>query len=538
MPVAIAAPHPAAVDAAREVVAAGGNAFDAALAAAAALTVAYPHQCSVGGDLVAMVRPARSPVRAVLSIGAAARAVDVTALGDTMPQSGPQTVTVPGVVAGWAAVHELGARLPLDRLLAFAVRLASAGVDLAPGLRAAVERRIDVIRADPGLSAIMLRPRLVQPALAQTLAAIGRDWRSFYTGPIVAGVRALGSPLTAADFAEHAAEVGDPLRTVAGDVTWHAAPPPVQGATFLAIVGSPALIADSHRAQAARNALLGDPRGGPISLDGLLLRGPQADPPLRGPEADPLLRAPEAGPPLRGPQADPLLRAPEADPPLRAPEADPPDARTAGLPEPAGDTVAVTAVDDEGNAVTLIQSVFESFGAGLLDPATGVVLHNRGSSFSLDPSHPAYLRPGLRPPHTLCPAIATTGESVVALGCQGGRAQPWILAQLAPDVLSAPDPGELAARPRWIVRGDDLILEPGLPADAFAPRASTVPTAPDAFAPRASTVPTAPDAFALRISTVPALHDDAGHVQLSRLRHGVLDAGSDPRADGLAAVLP
>ncbi|MBL7254268.1 gamma-glutamyltransferase [Paractinoplanes lichenicola] len=464
MPVAIAAPHPAAVDAAREVVAAGGNAFDAALAAAGALTVAYPHQCSVGGDMVAMVRPAHSPVRAVVSIGAAARAVDVAALGDHMPQSGPQTVTVPGVVAGWAAVHGLGARLPLDRLLEPAVRLATEGVDLAPGLRTAVERRIDVIRADPGLSAIMLRPRLVQPALAETLTGIGRDWRSFYAGPIVAGVRALGSPLDGEDFAAHAAEVGEPLRTVIGETTWHAAPPPVQGATFLAIVGSSSLVADSLRAQAARDAFLGDPRGGPIPVDRLLLRTPSVVP------------------------------------------------SAAEAPEPAGDTVAVTAVDDEGNAVTLIQSVFESFGAGLLDPATGVVLHNRGSSFSLDPAHPAHLGPGLRPPHTLCPAIATTEDSVIALGCQGGRAQPWILAQLAPDVLSAPDPGALVTRPRWIIRGDHLILEPGL---AEPPGTSD-----------------------LRVSTVPALHDDAGHVQLSRLRNGLLDAGSDPRADGLAAVLP
>src|SRR3954451_4244465 len=143
MAVAVAAPHPAAVEAAREVVAGGGNAFDAVLAAAGALAVVDPHQCSAGGELVAIVRPARHATglsgssaaagapRAVLSIGAAAAAVDVAALragGDPMPFDGPQTVTVPGAVAGWAAIAGLGARLTLSDLLAPAVRLAARGV--------------------------------------------------------------------------------------------------------------------------------------------------------------------------------------------------------------------------------------------------------------------------------------------------------------------------------------------------------------------------------------------------------------------------
>ena len=461
MSVAVAAPHPAAIEAARAVVADGGNAFDAALAAAGALAVVYPHQCSVGGDLVAMVRPAGSAVRAVLSIGAAA----LDARVESMPLRGPQTVTVPGVVAGWAAVQSLGARLPLGALLAPAIGFAAGGVEKSKGLRTAISQGLDVIRADPGLAAVLLGPTLVQPALAETLTGIARDWRSFYAGPLnrslVAGLRSLGSALSEADFAAHAAEVGAPLSRTVGDVVWHAAPPPVQGATFLAVVGSRSLVADSRRAQAARNALLGDPRGGPVSIDGLLLRTREAF----------------------DPQPEP--------------------------PKPTGDTVAVTAADDDGNAVTIIQSVFESFGAGLLEPATGVVLHNRGTSFSLDSAHPAHFAGGLRPPHTLCPTIALTPGGVVALGCQGGRAQPWILAQLAPDVLTA-DAAELVSRPRWIVRGDDLIVEPGLP-----------PLDPSG----------------LTITTTAGPHDDAGHVQLARLRSGTLDAGSDPRADGLAAVL-
>ena len=490
MAVAIAAPHPAAIDAAREAVAAGGTALDAAIAAAAALTVAYPHQCSVGGDLVAIVRPAGGPARAVLSIGAAAAAVDVTALraaGDRMPSGGPQTVTVPGVVAGWAAIAGLGARLPLRDLLAPAIRLAVGGVPVSAGLAKAIQDRLAGVRADPGLAGLLLSPggtpvaSLVQPVLAGTLSAIAANWRTFYKGHLahrlVAGLHTLGSPLGVADFAAHRAQVTEPLSTVVDGVTWQAAPPPVQGATFLGIVGSKELLADACRAQLARDALLGDPRTGPVDLDALLLRAPVPHP---------------------------------AD---------------GGEPKPAGDTVAVTAVDDDGIAVTLIQSVFQSFGSGLLEPGTGVVLHNRGSSFSLDPAHPARIAPGARPPHTLCPTIATTGDTVVALGCQGGRSQPWILAQLAGSVLDSADLAGLLARPRWIIGAREI--------DRDAPTLLLEPGTPDAAA-----LTGAAAALGLAVATTAGPHDDAGHAQVARLRGSALAAASDPRADGLGAVLP
>jgi oxamate amidohydrolase len=534
MPVAVAAPHPAAVAAARQVAEAGGNALDAALAAAAALTVAYPHQCSVGGDLVAIVRPAGGPARAVLSIGAAAAAVDVAALrgaGDRMPFGGPQTVTVPGVVAGWQAIAGLGARLPLRDLLAPAIGLAAGGVPVSPGLYRAVLGRIDDVRGDPGLAALLLdatgRPRaeLVQPVLAETLTAIAANWNAFYRGHLghrlAAGLRALGSPLDVADLAAHRAEVTDPLTTVVDGVTWHAAPPPVQGATFLAVVGSPALLAASRRAQLARDALLGDPRTGPIDLDGLLLRDPRTG----SVDGDGLVPGdPHSGPiDLDGlPVGDPRRLADLDVPPLRVPgrAGTAPDSG----PKPAGDTVAVTAVDDQGNAVTLIQSVFQSFGSGLLDPGTGVVLHNRGSAFSLDSGHPGRIEPGARPPHTLCPTIATADGMVLALGCQGGRSQPWILAQVATGAVGSPDLAGLLVRPRWVIGAREidrdaptLLLEPGTPGAADLAGVA--------------------GGLRLAVETTAGLHDDAGHIQVARLRGTDLAAAGDPRADGLGAVV-
>nr|MDT0659498.1 gamma-glutamyltransferase [Micromonospora sp. DSM 115978] len=493
MRVAVAAPHPSATDAAASVVAAGGNALDAALAAAAALTVAYPHQCSVGGDLVAIVRPAGQPARAVLSIGAAAADTDVAALralGDRMPSGGPATVTVPGVVAGWAAIAGLGARLPLGDLLAPAIALARDGVEVSPGLRRAITARPTVIRSDPGLRALFdpAPEVLVQPELADTLTAVAGNWRTFYKGHLahrlVAGLRELGSALSIGDFAAHRAEVDAPLSAMVNGASWYAAPPPVQGPTLLGVLGSADLLTAARGAQLARDALLGDPRSGPVDLDGLL-RGSALDTP-------------------------PFAAAPLAAAACTVPAA--------------GDTVAVVAVGADGTAVTLIQSVFQSFGAGILDPSTGVVLHNRGTSFSLDENHPGRLRPGSRPPHTLCPTLAVHGETVLALGCQGGRAQPWILAQVASGVLTGDDLGALVARPRWVIGAREigrpvpsLLLEPGTPdTDALAATAGRL---------------------GLAVATTDGPHDDAGHVQVARLRGGSLEAASDPRADGRAAVI-
>ncbi|MDG4764648.1 gamma-glutamyltransferase [Solwaraspora sp. WMMD406] len=497
--IALAAPHPAALDAAADIVTAGGGAVDAALAAAAALTVAYPHQCSAGGDLIALIRTPAERVRAVMSVGAAAAGIDVAALraaGDRMPPIGPLTVTVPGVVAGWAALAELGGQLPLARIVAPAVELASGGVPVSPGLAAAIVRRWDVVRADPGLAALLLDGDgaplpagavLRQPALARTLGAVGADWRDYYQGELAerlaVGLAALGSPLTAADLAGHEAELADPLRHTTGSgVTWSVAPPPSQGATLLAMLtapdGGPAgTLHTAYRAAQRRDALLGDPRMNPIDLDGLLLRADHPDRPA-----------------------------------------------SPASPKPAGDTVAVTAVGSDGTAVTLIQSVFQTFGAGICEPDTGLVLHNRGSVFSLDPTHPGRLRPGARPPHTLCPSIATGPDRVVALGCQGGRAQPWILAQVAAEALTTGDPAGLLARSRWVIGVRDvgqaqpsLLLEPDTPAaDALAATAADL---------------------GLRVVRLPQRHDDAGHVQLARLTQAGLDAASDPRADGAARVL-
>lgn len=495
---AVAAPHPAAVDAAAEAVADGGNAIDAALAAAAALTVVYPHQCGIGGDLVALVRRPGQGIVAVLSAGAAPAGIDAAALArhERMPRQGAQTVTVPGAVAGWEAVAGLGARLGLAAPLRRAAALAAQGFPVSPGLARAIATRRGELLADEGLRDVFgdghsgllgMGDTLVQPALAATLAELADDPRAMYEGRVpdslVTRLRSLGGAHTAADFAAHRAELLEPATVDAGGVRWSVAPPPSQGVVLLGILpealdgGTAELVEAVHEAALTRQALLGDPRGGPVDVAAML---------------DPRGRA----------RRESLPRAGRA----------------------LGDTVAVTAAGGDGTVVTLIQSVYQLFGSGILDPATGVVLHNRGSAFSTDPGHPGRVGPGLRPPHTLLPVIAEADDGlVVGLGCQGGSAQPWILAQLARDLLDGgADPAEVLDRPRFVVGARDLghevmtlVAEPG--ADAAVDAAHGI---------------------GLPVARADGLVDEAGHVQTVR-RHadGRLDAASDPRADGRALVL-
>ncbi|WP_067674061.1 gamma-glutamyltransferase [Nocardia miyunensis] len=476
--VAIAAPHRAAVAAAESVVRQyGGNAVDAALAAAVTLTVVYPHQCSLGGDLVALVHEPGGTVRAILSIGASPQDA-LRPNGSRMPGQGSHSVTVPGAVAGWQALAGFG-RLPLAASLRRAAELARSPIPVAPGLARAVRDRCEAVRADPGLRDLLLdadgvRTVLHQPRLARTLEVLAEDPGAFYRGAVadrlVSFLRDRGSRLSEQDFAGHRPDITAPLSLELPQGQWHVAPPPSQGATLLAVLGRSErsdLLSSCRRAAAARDRLLGDPLAGPVDVAGLL----HADSPGA---------------------ADLSRRA-------------------------AGDTVAITAVDADGLAVSLIQSVYQSFGAGLCDPATGIVLHNRASAFSLEAGHPAEFGPGRRPPHTLCPVIGRSGDVLLAAGCQGGRAQPQILAQTVPQLLDpGSDPVAVLARPRWVVGARDLGFD-----------AETVLAEPDSR----------PITGTLALVETAAPVDEAGHVQIARLVRTRLEAASDPRADGEAVVL-
>jgi gamma-glutamyltranspeptidase len=187
----------------------------------------------------------------------------------------------------------------------------------------------------------------------------------------------------------------------------------------------------------------------------------------------------------------------------------------------AGDTVAVVAMDAEGHAVSLIQSVFHAFGSGLLDSETGLILHNRGAFFSLDPAAPNRLEPGKRPAHTLMPVLVRRGGRVVgAHGTMGGKAQPQIHTHLLLNLEAGRSPAAALAAPRWVVgsllgeEGVDLALaERGVPSPAL----DSIATA------------------GLGMVTLGDLDEEVGHGQLVRRgADGELLAATDPRADGEA----
>jgi gamma-glutamyltranspeptidase len=443
----IATPHTAASNAGAAALRAGGNAVDAALAAAAVLSVAYPHNCGLGGDLFALVAEPDGAMHAVNASGPAARLTDAEALrgvAATMPTAGVETITVPGVVAGWKRLHRLGARRDWTDAMGDAARMARAGVPVAPGLADAIATTGGV-RSDPGMAGVFapggvpLRAgdRLVQPALADTfdrLAAEGPD--ALYRGPIgsalIAGLQQRGSALTQQDLAEFAVQDTEVLCADLGDCQLLTTPPNSSGVllaqAMLAVResgaggrlgGDAAVLAEIFSAgneQRARE--LCDPRVRPFRRDAWL----GAD---RIRDIAALARAGDGR--LNG-------------------------VAVAGEPRPGGDTIAVVTADREGRAVSLIQSLFHSFGSQVLEPVTGIVLHNRGSSFTLDPVHPNVLAPGKRPAHTLMPVmIRRDGRLLGVLGAMGGKVHGQIHTQVLLRLLSGVSAPDAVAAPRFAV---------------------------------------------------------------------------------------
>ncbi|MFF2025385.1 gamma-glutamyltransferase family protein [Streptomyces sp. NPDC058171] len=522
-PYGLAAPHALATEAGAAARRAGGNAVDAALAAAIALTVVYPHQCAVGGDLVALVALPDGRVVSVNGSGAAAAAADpATVPGTRMPVTGALTVTVPGVVAGWATLHELAGRLPWERLFTDAVAHARDGVPTAPGVATALRAEAALLREDPGMRAVFFPDGaplaegapMRQPALADSLARIAADGpAALYRGTLGARLVDLlhgkGSALTREDLERHATETGEPLSAGFRGEEYLTAPPNSQGLHLLQalgvlerlprdvqLLGSDAdLTARVFDAVTRdRERYLADPRQVDVPVAELLGAARLDE------IAEQVQRAPRPRPSGDG------------------------GARRNEAARPSGDTVAVVAADGEGYAVSLIQSLFHSFGSGILDPATGIVLHNRGSFFDLAPGAPNRLAGGKRPAHTLMPVLTRLDGVVTgAHGTMGGKAQPQIHAQLALRIAAGDRPAEALRRPRWVIGG--------LGVDEPAQVASVEGAVPEEV--------TAALARGYQVVVCAEQDEQVGHGQLVRrsASGAGFEAGTDPRSDGSASVL-
>jgi gamma-glutamyltranspeptidase/glutathione hydrolase len=422
----------------------GGSAVDAAVAAAAVCTVTQPHRTGIGGDLFALVYDARTrEVQAYNGSGAAPRSLDRDAFADGYPKGGPRVATVPGVLAAFADLMDDHGRLGLERALAPAIQYAEEGFPVSDGL---AEGFVDSgSRLDEECARVFgpvgRFPRageiLQQTDLAQTLReVVASGPAAFYGGDLGArfadGLAAVGGHITLDDLAAHATDRPEPIAVTYRGMRVFGQPPVSQGHVLLeelAIAegldmkeypwGSADLVHQmveiKKMAFADRDAHAGDPSQFRFDVERLF--------------------------------DGPFVTARRRAIPARASE------RTdaGALAVLATDTTYMAIVDRDGNAVSLIESVFSEFGSACMVAGTGIVLNDRLTGFSLDAASPNALAPGKRPIHTLNTVIALDGATPrLVFGTPGRHAQVQTNFQLAVALIDhAMDVQRAIEEPRW-----------------------------------------------------------------------------------------
>lgn len=485
----------------------GGNAVDAVIAAGAVLAVTSQHMCGMGGDLFAIVLPAGGRPPAVLNAsgraGSGANAARLRSEGHAvMPfHDDVRSVTVPGCVDGWLALHERFGSLPLPRLLEPALGYAREGFPASPTLASAVGAIAHLpgavdFRRDPPLQP---GDNVRRPGIHQALEAIVEKGRGgFYEGEFGRGLLRMGNgEFSTSDLASSSALWVEPISCDAWNHRIWSAPPNSQGYVTLAsswiASGLPLprdaddptwphlLIEASRQAAFDRTDVLHENANAGELLDTSRLEA-------RRHEIDPRRAASLAGTCARG--------------------------GTAGL----------CAVDEQRMGVSVLQSNAAGFGSMLVEPETGIFLHNRGIGFSLKEGHPAEYGPGRRPPHTLCPTAVTTpdGHIRALLATMGGDSQPQILLQLLARLfVGAQEPGEAVAAGRWVLVSGENAFETwrdGAEVRVLIEGHSPAPWAPELSAKGHGTI----------ISR--GLDRAFGYAQLISVEAEDLAGGSDPRS--------
>ena len=436
----ISCPHALASRAGVDALRAGGSAVDAAIAAAATLGVIYPHMCGIGGDAFWLIYDAAA--RKVSHLDGGGRAAASATLARFAGQKeipfrglAPATLTTPGAVASFCEAHARFGKLPLARCLEPAIHYARDGYPVSTRLARWISETAPELAQDPGSAALFpaRKSQLANPALARTLEAIADRGRAgFYEGEVARELARLGGFFTAADLGAQRAHWGEPLRGTYRGVTIYETPPPTQGFTVLEMLNliEPLelgpfqgpdhvhfLVQAKQIAYHDRDRWLGDPRFAKVPTERLISKG----------------------------YADERRRLID---PRRALAWD----KVPSHGSLKGDTVNVAAVDAEGNAASLIFSLYGVFGAGITSASTGVVLQNRGAYFSLDPAHPNRLEPGKVPLHTLIASLAFKKERLWAiLGCMGADGQPQIHLQAYVAMIDyGRDIQQALEGPRWL----------------------------------------------------------------------------------------
>lgn len=524
---AIATPHYLATEAGLHMLRLGGTAVDAAIAANAVLHLTEPHMCGLGGDLFMFVfSAADGRLHALNGSGRSPYAVDLRWFQDRgitqMPLRGYTSVSVPGIIDGWLTAHARFGRLPLKELLAPAIEYAEGGFPLRRHALKFMTRGQQELGAIP-VAARNYLPGGKLPALGQIIRnpEIGASLRmvveegrkAMYEGgalgqAVVKTCNDLGWPLSARDLADHHSEWVEPISGTYRGLTIYEFPPPNQGlATLLALnileeFDLPSLRCGSfetaHRQVEAIKAAF-------------LVRNRVC--------VDPAIVTPPLGEVLSKEYAARLREGIDSH---RASLHSVGDAAQSS--DTGGDTIFLCAADREGNYVSLIQSNYASWGSGIMAGDMGFFLHNRGSGFHLDPSHPNRFGPHQLPFHTLIPAMAyKDGKPWLLFGTRGADAQPQTQTQFLCNLVDfGMNLQEALDAPRWRLMGtylrpqpNPLLMEHRFSDDCYSKLAAA-----------GHDVKWSEDA-----------DDDMGHAQAIMIDrdHGVLYAAADPRSDGSAA---
>jgi len=511
----VASAHPLASLAGVEVLKSGGTVADAAVAINAVLAVTQPHMCGLGGDLFCLYHDATTGrVHFLNGAGRSGSRAGLDELArrgeERLPVIGAETVSVPGCVRGWAMLLDRFGTRPLSELLRPAIQYAANGV----AATSLLSQYIDEYRSvtpdaewhrvyAPSGRAPALGELLVQPDLARTLRDLASDGPdAYYTGragqAIARRLEAKGF-VTADDLAAHTGEWGEPIATTYRGTTVYETPPPTQGlATLLSLNLLEGFPLARHRvhsiehlhlliemvklAYADRDRWIADPAAVALPVDGLL---------------------------------DKTYAA------RRRAAFDRRKAQTFAFGEPDGDTTGFVVADGRGNVISVIQSLFNAFGSGIVVPETGIVLQNRGRHFSMDPEHPNVFAPRKRSFHTLIAAIATRHERpLFGFATMGANGQAMFHTQVFTNLIDyGMDMQEAIERPRFLIGA----FLPDDPADAIYVESRVGARVLNGLARKGHPIKAGSE-FLNRV----------GHAHGIAFDGATLCGGADPRGDGVA----
>jgi len=432
----IATSQPLASQAGMEILRTGGNAIDAAVAAAAVLNVTEPHMTGMGGDMFAILWSAEEGRLVGLDAsGRAGSLISPTVLRekghDDMPYRGPEAVTVPGALSGWAALVENYGNLTLAEVLAPAIRIAEQGFPVTPIIAGQWRNTAPILQRDRGATETYLYdggrgPEAgewhTNPDLAATFRTVAEQGpEAFYGGElgrtVVEGLRELGGYLTLDDLRDHEVRWIDPISTDFHGYTVWELPPSGQGVAalqMLELLEPYDLASMGHNSAEYLHTMIEAKKLAYADLYRYV-----ADPDHMEVTVEELL--------------DPDYvagRSALIDMDRAAERTDP------GMAATQSETIYLSVTDADGNMVSFINSIFEYFGSGVVIPGTGFALQNRGAGFTLEEGHPNQVAAGKRPFHTIIPGFVTRGgEPWMTFGLMGGSMQPQGHAQMLVNML-------------------------------------------------------------------------------------------------------